>query len=52
MGNLTELHTLHIDFLPSTDGNDDGDEARMSDLEMLTRILLYLRNKVFLSSFT
>jgi hypothetical protein len=55
VGNLTELQTLHIDFLPyyfDDDDDDDGDEARMHAWEMLTRILPHLRRTVTLCSST
>jgi hypothetical protein len=63
VGNLKELTTLNIHFLPYTDpycyeyGNDDGkddsnDEAHIPDWEILTRILPYLRRQVSLCVIT
>jgi hypothetical protein len=34
---------IFINFLPGNDDDDDSDEARMPDWEILTRILPYLR---------
>jgi hypothetical protein len=50
VGNLVELEMLIIHFFPHADDDDDRDEARMPDWEILTRILPYLRRKVELSS--
>jgi hypothetical protein len=54
LGNLMELQTLNLNFLPCREFNDNGDETRrrVPDWEILTRILPYYRNKVFLSSST
>jgi hypothetical protein len=52
VGNLVELEMLIIHFFPHADDDDDRDEARMPDWEILTRILPYLRRKVELSSST
>jgi hypothetical protein len=46
VGNLMELRALNIHFLPSDDYG--GDEVRMHDWEILTRILRKLRRKVAL----
>jgi hypothetical protein len=43
VGNLTELS-----FLPHTDDDGGGDEARMPDWEIISRIMQYLRRKVAL----
>jgi hypothetical protein len=49
VGNLMELHTLSIRFLPpfpeSDDDDDSGDEAFVADWEILTRILRYIQHK-------
>jgi hypothetical protein len=48
VGNLMELQTLSIQFLPYfLEDDDDGDEAQ-PDWEILTRILPYVRHKVAL----
>jgi hypothetical protein len=52
LGNLTELHAIHISFLPDNGSDDDGDEARTPDWEIVTRSLRRLRQKVALCSFT
>jgi hypothetical protein len=52
VGNLTELQTLHINFLPYNGDDDDGDEARMPDWNTLSRILPYVRHKISLCSST
>jgi hypothetical protein len=51
VGNLTELKTLSIHFVPyveseSDDDDDDRDTDRIPDWEILTRILPYLRHEV------
>jgi hypothetical protein len=51
-----ELRRISINFLPYYDGDDDddnndGDEARISDWETLTRILPYVQRKIVLRSF-
>jgi hypothetical protein len=51
VGNLMELKSIIINFLPYTDDNDDdnnGDEARMPDWETLSRSLRCLRRKISL----
>jgi hypothetical protein len=54
VGNLTELQTLNIHFLPYTESGDDDDnndnEVPSPDWESLTIILRYLRHKVVLFS--
>jgi hypothetical protein len=54
VGNLLELQTLNIHFLPSNNygDDDDGDEARIPDWEILTQILPYLWHKVALCACT
>jgi hypothetical protein len=47
VGNLTELQTLSIHFVPYSESYDD-DEADISDWEILARILRSLRHKVAL----
>jgi hypothetical protein len=49
VGNLMELRVINIYFLPyHGDDDDDGDEVRMPDWEIITRILPYFRRKVTL----
>jgi hypothetical protein len=54
VGNCMELKLICIHFHPYPDGEDlyDGDEARVPDWEIITRILRYLRDKVTLCSWT
>jgi hypothetical protein len=55
VGNLMELKTITISFLPSTDDEDDddvGDEARIPTWETLGRILPYVQHKVSLYAYT
>jgi hypothetical protein len=51
VGNLTELQTLNIHFLPYSE-SEDGGEALRADWKILVRILRYLRHKVTLCSVT
>jgi hypothetical protein len=51
VGNLRELKTIVIMFLPSAD-NEDGDEIRMPDWEPLGRILPYIQHRIELRSYT
>jgi hypothetical protein len=51
VGNLMELQTINIHFLPYSE-SDDGNEAPSPDWEILARILRYLRRKVTLCSIT
>jgi hypothetical protein len=46
VGNLRELKTIVINFLPSADDDDDGDEARIPTWETLARILPYVQRKI------
>jgi hypothetical protein len=51
VGNLMELQTITINFLPYTESDDDDDGGNFSsDWQILTRILRYLRRKVELCS--
>jgi hypothetical protein len=50
VGNFMELQMINIHCLPSLYDDDDDDEARVPDWEVLTRILRYLRHKVSLCS--
>jgi hypothetical protein len=50
VGNLMELQTLNIHFLPYAESSDYRDEAHVPDWEILTRILRHLRRKIVLSS--
>jgi hypothetical protein len=59
VGNLMELQAVNIFFLPYKKYDDDYDaedddsvDVSMPDLEILNRILLYLRRKIMLSSET
>jgi hypothetical protein len=38
---------IFINFLPENDDDDDSDEARMPDWEILTRILAVFAEKVY-----
>jgi hypothetical protein len=50
IGNLTELNSIRISFLPhSRHYDDDGVTIRRPDWEIFTRILTHLRQKVTLS---
>jgi hypothetical protein len=50
VGNLTDLQMINISFLPYDDVEDDGDEARMHDWEIISRIMRYLQHKVTVCS--
>jgi hypothetical protein len=50
IGNLRVLRAINISFLP--DDEDDGNEARMPDWEIVTRSLRRLRHKISLRSYT
>jgi hypothetical protein len=48
VGNLRELKTLQIHLQPAPTTDEDRNEVRMPDWEILTRILPYLKRKVAL----